>query len=90
MMWCTSCRRALRCGGGRVQRLRDRADDPAFQAQWQDVKAVAKQTAMARITALTGVQLPPNALLDVQVCPPPLCMHACQNICFPGPRHNNP
>ena len=54
-----------------MQSLRERADDPAFQAQWQEVKAVAKQAAMARITALTGVQLPAHALLDVQVLPTP-------------------
>jgi len=50
-----------------LESLRERADDPAFQAQWQEVKAAAKQTAMSHISALTGVQLPANALLDVQV-----------------------
>lgn len=62
-----------------MQSLRERADDPAFQAQWREVKAVAKQAAMARITALTGVQLPAHALLDVQVLPSRPALYA------PGP-----
>jgi glucan phosphorylase len=54
----------LECG---VQELREHADDPAFQKQWQDVKATAKAKSMALIERLTSVALPKNAMLDVQV-----------------------
>jgi starch phosphorylase len=50
-----------------LQSLREKADDPDFQRQWREVKAKAKAAAMAKISALTGVQLPANSMLDVQV-----------------------
>lgn len=50
-----------------AQALREKADDPAFQAQWREMKATAKAAAMAKISAVTGVRLPANAMLDVQV-----------------------
>ncbi len=50
-----------------AQALREKADDPAFQAQWREMKATAKAAAMAKISAVTGVRLPVNAMLDVQV-----------------------
>jgi glucan phosphorylase len=50
-----------------AQSLREKADDPDFQRQWREVKAKAKAAAMAKISALTGVQLPANSMLDVQV-----------------------
>ena len=49
------------------QGLQEKADDPAFQKQWQSMKQAAKRRALAKITAATGVQLPENAMLDVQV-----------------------
>lgn len=50
-----------------VQLLRDHADDPQFQEQWREVKAVAKKKCAARIESLTGVKVKPDALFDVQV-----------------------
>ena len=47
--------------------MREKADDPDFQRQWREVKAKAKAAAMAKISSLTGVQLPANSMLDVQV-----------------------
>lgn len=43
------------------------ADDPSFQQQWREVKQLAKIKAAARIASLTGVEVPVNALFDVQV-----------------------
>ncbi|KAL4856697.1 Glycogen phosphorylase 1 [Chlorella vulgaris] len=50
-----------------LKELREHADDPAFQKQWQDVKATAKAKSLALIERLTSVALPKNAMLDVQV-----------------------
>lgn len=50
-----------------VQGVREKADDPAFQREWQKMKLTAKVRALAKISAVTGVKLPENALLDVQV-----------------------
>ena len=50
-----------------VQALREKADDPAFQAEWQQMKQAAKVRALARISEATGVRLPEHAMLDVQV-----------------------
>ena len=50
-----------------MQSLREKADDPEFQRQWQQVKAKAKAAAMAKISAVTGVRLPADSMLDVQV-----------------------
>ncbi|GAX74311.1 hypothetical protein CEUSTIGMA_g1760.t1 [Chlamydomonas eustigma] len=47
--------------------LRAHADDKAFQAQWQEVKMVAKKKAAALIERLTGVHVSPNAMFDIQV-----------------------
>jgi starch phosphorylase len=58
---------ALTCSCMRVQGLREYADDPAFQAKWQDVKALAKEKAVKHIREITGVDIPVNALLDIQV-----------------------
>ena len=49
-----------------AQAIRAKADDPAFQEQWRQMKQAAKVRALARISEATGVQLPENAMLDVQ------------------------
>lgn len=50
-----------------IQLLRDHADDPGMQEEWQAVKAAAKKRAAAKIESLTGIKVNPNALFDVQV-----------------------
>lgn len=50
-----------------LQGLRQHAEDPEFQQKWQEVKLIAKTKAVAKISALTGIKLSPDALLDVQV-----------------------
>jgi glucan phosphorylase len=50
-----------------LQGLREHADDPALQQAWRTVKQQAKQRAAAKIQALTGVKVSPNALFDIQV-----------------------
>ena len=37
-----------------MQGLREHADDPKFQREWQAVKLLAKQRAAARILELSG------------------------------------
>ena len=49
------------------QGLREYADDAAFQAKWQGVKATAKAKAMAHIAEITDTPIPEHALLDIQV-----------------------
>jgi starch phosphorylase len=49
------------------QGLREHADDPEFQAKWQNVKSEAKEKAIQRIRDITGVNVPSNAMLDIQV-----------------------
>ena len=53
-----------------AQAVREKADDPAFQLEWRKMKHTAKVRALAKISAVTGVKLPENALLDVQVRSP--------------------
>ena len=50
-----------------VQGLRQHADDKDFQQKWQAVKQTAKEKAVARIKKLTGIDVRPDALMDVQV-----------------------
>ncbi|GAB4815011.1 hypothetical protein N2152v2_002057 [Parachlorella kessleri] len=51
----------------RLKALREKADDPAFQAKWRAVKEAAKLKAIDKISSLTGITLPnKHALLDVQ------------------------
>lgn len=57
----------LSCLLAGVQGLRQHADDPAFQAEWQEVKLIAKTKALAKIKELTGVSISPDAMLDIQV-----------------------
>ncbi|GIL74061.1 hypothetical protein Vretimale_4977 [Volvox reticuliferus] len=47
--------------------LRAHADDPAFQAEWREVKHAAKVKAAALIQRLTGVKVNTNAMFDIQV-----------------------
>lgn len=49
------------------QGLREYADDPAFQEKWQEVKQIAKTKAVEKIAQITGEEIPPQALLDIQV-----------------------
>lgn len=50
------------------QELRAKADNPAFQQRWQEVKQTAKAKSIALIERLTAVKLPnKEAMLDVQV-----------------------
>lgn len=51
----------------RLRALAAYSEDPEFQAKWQGVKRQAKGRAIELIQRLTGVQLPKNAMLDVQV-----------------------
>lgn len=50
-----------------VQGLRKKADDANFQSKWQAMKLEAKKKAVKKVEELTGVQLHPEALMDVQV-----------------------
>lgn len=50
-----------------MQGLRDYADDKDFQKKWQHVKGLAKEKAVAKIKSLTGVEVRPDAIMDVQV-----------------------
>ena len=62
-----------RCGA--LQGLRAFADSADFQKKWREVKLQAKKRAMAKIQELTGVELNPSSMLDVQVgCP---CLRRC-------------
>ncbi|GLI61446.1 hypothetical protein VaNZ11_003810 [Volvox africanus] len=47
--------------------LRAYADDPAFQAEWREVKHAAKIKAAALIQRLTGVKVNTSAMFDIQV-----------------------
>ena len=47
-------------------RLRDSADDPAFQKEWAAVKRIAKGKAAAFIEKRCGVTVSPDAMFDVQ------------------------
>lgn len=78
--WRGCCQlRVMRCTNFCSQGVREKADDPAFQREWQKMKLTAKVRALAKISAVTGVKLPENALLDVQV----RCMAENENRC-PG------
>ena len=50
-----------------MQGLREHADDPAFQEKWREVKQIAKSKAVEKIAQITGEEIPPHALLDIQV-----------------------
>ena len=50
-----------------MQGLREHADDSAFQEKWREVKQIAKSKAVEKIAQITGEDIPPHALLDIQV-----------------------
>ena len=50
-----------------LQGLRQHADDPAFQEKWAAIKAENKQKLANLIKQKTGVEVPTNALFDIQV-----------------------
>jgi starch phosphorylase len=50
-----------------LQRLEPLADDPAFQAEWQVVKAANKEALAAFIEGRTGIRVHPQTLFDIQV-----------------------
>ncbi|CAG9464659.1 unnamed protein product [Pedinophyceae sp. YPF-701] len=50
-----------------LEGLRAHAKDPAFQEKWVAAKLESKQRLAAKVKELTGVEVNPNALFDVQV-----------------------
>ena len=62
-----SCRRALSTTACAAQELRNHADNKDFQTKWWEVKQQAKCKALEKISALTNIQLNPEAVLDIQV-----------------------
>lgn len=51
----------------KLQGLRNYADDTELHKRWQEVKSIAKSKAMDYIEKATGVKVPRNAMLDMQV-----------------------
>jgi starch phosphorylase len=51
----------------RLKGLEARADDAAFQAQWQRIKRSNKEALAQRIRSRTGIVVDPGALFDIQV-----------------------
>jgi len=50
----------------RLRKIEPLADDPAFQAEWREVKLAAKRALTALIERRTGVRVAPASLFDVQ------------------------
>ncbi|GMH36665.1 hypothetical protein BSKO_04538 [Bryopsis sp. KO-2023] len=50
-----------------LEGLRDHVDDPEFIKKWKQMKVEAKAVAMDFIEETTGVKVPRNAMLDMQV-----------------------
>lgn len=50
-----------------LEGLRKFADDSEFYKRWEEVKFTAKQKAMEYIENATGIRVPRNAMLDMQV-----------------------
>jgi len=50
-----------------LRELEGKADDPAFRARWRKIKRDNKVALAREVKARTGVELEPDALLDVQV-----------------------
>jgi len=59
--------------------LRSFVDDPEFGERWKQVKRDAKAISLQYIEDLTGVKIPPNVMLDMQVSPP-LLIHWCTRV----------
>ena len=51
----------------RLERLRESADDAAFQERWRQIKLRNKEVLARLVLERTGVQMDPAALLDIQV-----------------------
>ena len=50
-----------------IGRLRDHADDREFQRRWRHVKLANKVRLSRSLTELTGIEVPPAMMFDVQV-----------------------
>ena len=50
-----------------IARLREHAEDGAFQSEWQAVRLANKERLAAEIESRTGITVDPTALYDVQV-----------------------
>jgi starch phosphorylase len=53
--------------GERLRGLEERADDPAFQADWRQVKRANKAHLADDIARRTGIRVDPDSLFDIQV-----------------------
>jgi starch phosphorylase len=50
-----------------LEAIRERADDPGFQARWRDVKLANKQRLAADLKRKTGLKVSTDMMFDVQV-----------------------
>ena len=50
-----------------LRQLEPLTEDPEFRKQWQDIKLGNKQNLARHIRRLTGVEVDPNSLFDIQV-----------------------
>ena len=50
-----------------LKRLEPWADDPSFRARWREVKMAAKQQLSGYIREVTGIEVDPASLFDIQV-----------------------
>jgi len=51
----------------KLSALESRANDAGFRERWRHVKRVNKERLSSRVLELTGIQLDPSALFDIQV-----------------------
>ncbi|MEW6120148.1 MAG: glycogen/starch/alpha-glucan phosphorylase [Pseudomonadota bacterium] len=49
-----------------LKRLEPLADDAGFRARWREVKAAAKQNLAATIHEVTGIEVDPESMFDIQ------------------------
>jgi glycogen phosphorylase len=52
---------------GRLRKLAEYADDPAFQDRWRAIKQANKERLAAQIRTATGIEVDATALFDIQV-----------------------
>ena len=52
---------------GELEKLREFADEPEFQAQWHGIKQANKARLAREIAERTGIEVPTNMMFDVQV-----------------------
>ncbi|KAL0026522.1 hypothetical protein WJX77_004605 [Trebouxia sp. C0004] len=50
-----------------LEGLRKHADDKKFQAKWKAVKLAKKEKLAGKIKEITGIEVPTNALYDIQI-----------------------